>query len=80
MGTGGTARAMVHAIVNRGGLTSIAGQDDKYAQKLAGLLKCRFVPFQSMYDALIDVVVIADASLSSGAKHGSVILRSLRSR
>ena len=72
LGTGGAARAMAHAIAKRKGLVSIAGPDDKLAQKIASLMNCRHVPFQSMYDTLVDVVVIADASLKSGMKHGDV--------
>jgi 3-dehydroquinate dehydratase/shikimate dehydrogenase len=72
LGTGGTARAIVLGIAQRKGLVSICGPQDKQAQRLAAELNCRYVPFQNIYDTLVDVVVIADPELRSGHGHGAV--------
>jgi len=72
LGTGGVARAMVYAITRRKGLVSICGPNEKEAQQIAEKMACRYVPFHNMYDTLVDVIVIADASLRSGANHGDV--------
>ncbi len=72
LGTGGVAQTMIYGISQRQGLVSVAGPNDKQAQQLASQMSCRHVPFQSVYDSLFDVIVIADESLKSGQKHGCI--------
>ncbi len=72
LGTGGVAQTMVYGITQRQGLVSIAGPDDKRAQHMASLMSCRHVSFQSIYDTLFDVIVIADPALKCGQAHGCI--------
>ncbi|WP_437226766.1 type I 3-dehydroquinate dehydratase [Planctomicrobium sp. SH661] len=72
IGNGGIAHSMVHAISQRQGLVSLCGADDKAAQQMAGECKCRYVPFHNLYETLADIVVVADARVTSGTRHGQV--------
>ncbi len=72
LGTGGVAPAFIYGCTQRKGLVSIAGPNDKEAQKLAASMNCRYVPYQNMYDTLADVVVIGDAALKCGMLQGHI--------
>ena len=66
IGHHGLARTMVEGIRQRKGLVSVAGTDDKAAQKLAQQCNVRHVQFGNLYDTLADVVVFADPNLRIG--------------
>ncbi|MEZ6144527.1 MAG: type I 3-dehydroquinate dehydratase [Planctomycetaceae bacterium] len=70
LGSSGVTQAMAFAVTQRKGLVSICGPNDKASLQIANLMGCRHVPYQSVYDTLADVVVIADADLQCGQKHG----------
>lgn len=72
IGNGGIAQSMVHAVVQRKGLVSICGPDDKESQQTAQLNGCRFVPFQNLYETLADAVIVADPRIEAGTKHGQI--------
>jgi len=72
LGNGAAAKSMAYAVQQRKGLVSVCGPDDKEAQQTAQEFGCRLVPFQSLYDTLADVVVIADRGLRSGAHAGCI--------
>lgn len=70
LGSGGVTQAMAYAVTQRKGLVSICGPDDKRTLQIANLMDCRHVAYQSVYNTLADVVIIADASLTCGQSHG----------
>ncbi|MEW4526970.1 type I 3-dehydroquinate dehydratase [Maioricimonas sp. JC845] len=72
LGNGGIAESMVYAVRRRDGMVSIVGPNDKEAQRVASENECRFVPYQSLYDTLAEVVVLADPRLQAGHNHGQV--------
>ncbi|QDU36219.1 Shikimate dehydrogenase [Maioricimonas rarisocia] len=72
LGNGGIAESMVYAVRRRDGLVSVVGPNDKEAQRVASENECRFVPYQSLYDTLAEVVILADPKLRAGHSHGAV--------
>ena len=72
IGTGPLARALVYGIGRRKGLVSVAGGDDDEAQQLAQAMDARFIPFATMYDTIVDVVVLAEPGLKVGPGRGEL--------
>jgi 3-dehydroquinate dehydratase/shikimate dehydrogenase len=72
LGNGGIAQSMVYAVTQRKGMVSICGPGDEEARQSANLNQCRFVPFQNLYETLVDAIIIADPTLQAGAKHGQI--------
>ncbi|HWL09270.1 MAG TPA: type I 3-dehydroquinate dehydratase [Planctomicrobium sp.] len=72
VGNGGIAESMVHAVVQKQGLVSICGPDDKQSQQTAKRNDCRYIPFQNLYETLADIVILADPSLTSGTRHKQI--------
>jgi 3-dehydroquinate dehydratase/shikimate dehydrogenase len=72
LGNGGVSRSLAYAVAQRKGLVSVCGPDDADARKTASELGCRFVPYQNLYDTLMDVVVIGDRDLVAGQKQGNI--------
>ncbi|MFG0333079.1 MAG: type I 3-dehydroquinate dehydratase, partial [Maioricimonas sp. JB049] len=70
LGNGGIAESMVYAVSRRDGMVSVVGPDDKQARRVASANECRFVPYQSLYDTLAEVVILADPKLQAGHGHG----------
>jgi 3-dehydroquinate dehydratase/shikimate dehydrogenase len=72
VGAGGCASALTYAIAQRKGLVSVCAQNDKQAQRMANDFGCRFVPYQNMYNTLVDVIVLADPNLRCGVHQGCI--------
>jgi len=72
IGSGPLARTMVFGVSRRQGLVSVCGSDDVSARQLAAATDARFIPSQSLYDTLVDVVVLADPDLELGPGRGQL--------
>lgn len=66
LGAGGLAQALTFGICRRNCVLSICAPDDKQAKKIAQTFNVRHVPFAGVYDALAEVVIVADPSLVMG--------------
>lgn len=78
LGNGGTATAMAYGLSQFKGPVSVCGPNDKEAQATATKLGCRSIPFQNLYDTLVDIAVIADPTLKLGSTHGCINVAFLR--
>ncbi len=67
VGNGGIADSVTHAVVQKQGLVSVSGPDDKQSQQTAQRNQCRHVPFHNLYDTLADIVIMADPAITAGA-------------
>lgn len=72
IGNGGLAQSIAQGIAQRQGLVSVCGPDDREARQRAEASECRFVPFQNLYETLADIIVIADARVTLGVRHGQL--------
>lgn len=72
VGNGGIANSMVYAVIQRKGMVSICGPDDKQATATATQHGCRFVPYHNLYETLADVLIVADPKIEIGSKKGQI--------
>ncbi len=72
VGNGGIANSMVYAVTQREGMVSVCGPDDKEASRTAAQHGCRFVPYQNLYETLVDVMIVADPNIKIGSQHGQI--------
>ncbi len=70
IGSGGLAQTMVAGINRRKGVVSVSARDDAAATKLSKQFDARFLPFTSLYDTLVDIVVFADPQMKTGHLRG----------
>ena len=70
LGSGGVTQTMVFGVKHRDGIASVCGPNEKVYQQIANLMDCRYVPYQSVYDTLADVVILADPAVQCGQSHG----------
>jgi 3-dehydroquinate dehydratase/shikimate dehydrogenase len=61
VGAGGMARSVAYGVLRRKGMLSVVSESDVEAKQLAQLVGGRFIPSAGLYDALCDLVVIAEA-------------------
>jgi shikimate 5-dehydrogenase len=59
-GLNATARALAHAIRQRGGVLILASHNRAAAQELAAALGCRHIQFDALYSTMHDVLVVCD--------------------
>ena len=66
IGSNGAAASMVMGITGRSGIASVTGTNEKEAEELAKKFQARYVPFNKLYDTLVDVIILADPDLKEG--------------
>ena len=72
IGNGGMAQTLTRALVRKNGMVSVCGPDDKDARRVASDVGCRFVPYQNLYETLMDAVIVADPKVEPGTGHKQV--------
>ncbi len=72
VGNGGIANSMVYAVSQRDGMVSVCGPNDKEAERTASQHGCRFIPYQNLYETLVDVMIVADPNIKVGTQHGRI--------
>ncbi|QDU78806.1 bifunctional 3-dehydroquinate dehydratase/shikimate dehydrogenase protein [Polystyrenella longa] len=67
VGATGMAQAVAFGVQRRKGILSLSSPKEQEGQRLAEMFDCRHVPFHAIYETLADVIILADAEVSSGA-------------